>query len=435
LEFDQLRIIIMPLAYDIQDPDLDFAGRAEILSRNLKQAQADKFAEADAPRMMGNWVLNTGPMGGVAAALQRGLGTYNTTQAEAERDLLNKEELRRYDDLTRRMNEPATKTVLTKALKQGQGALAEPEIEQVEQQVPLDMSNPNDLSADNARRMGIAAEMFKLPRAQRVAQDYLTKGANFPEALALLKTKQIEQAMQAQANRNQQYLMHSETIASREQQAAANRALQASLGQGNQAIAQGREDDRRAAAQAKVDAANAKVEDSRARASGLLDQLDTNVDLLDQNKGITSTSRGPLSNAISWAQNTGPGQVLGKMAGTTNQSARNNIENLATNLVLELKNAKGLGASQMNSNMELQRYLTAVGGGQNYDAESLRAAVKNARTLLGVSKSGGAVPAPTPQSGGAPAGVAPQAAIDALKANPALKDQFMAKFGYVPEGL
>lgn len=378
--------------YNLQDPDLDFAGRAEILSRNLKQAQADKFAEADAPRMMGNWVLNTGPMGGVASAIQRGLGTYNTTQAEAERDLLNKEELRRYDDLTRRMNEPATKTVLTKALKQGQGALAEPEIEETSQQVPLDMSNPNDLSADNARRMGIAAEMFKLPRAQRVAQDYLTKGANFPEALALLKTKQIEQAMQAQANRNQQYLMHNETIASREQQAAANRALQASLGQGNQAIAQGREDDRRRAAQDKIDAANQVKSEAQARAGNLLDQLDTNIDILDENAGITSTSRGPLSNALSWAQNTGVGQTLGKVGGTVNQSARNNIENLAVNLVMELKQAKGLGASQMNSNMELQKYLTAVGGGQNYDAEALRAAVKNARALLGQSR-GGAAPA------------------------------------------
>jgi hypothetical protein len=71
------------------------------------------------------------------------------------------------------------------------------------------------------------------------------------------------------------------------------------------------------------------------------------------------------------------------MGGTTNQKARNNIESLATNLVLELKNVKGLGASQMNSNMELQRYLTAVAGGQNYDAQSLRDVVRRARDMLG----------------------------------------------------
>jgi hypothetical protein len=48
-----------------------------------------------------------------------------------------------------------------------------------------------------------------------------------------------------------------------------------------------------------------------------------------------------------------------------------------------LKNVKGLGASQMNSNMELQRYLTAVAGGQNYDAQSLRDVVRRARDMLG----------------------------------------------------
>lgn len=239
--------------YDLQDPDLDFAGRAEILSRNLKQAQADKLAEADAPRMMGNWVLNTGPMGGVAAAIQRGIGTYDTNQIEGEREALNKEELRRYDELTRRMNEPATKTVLTRALKQGQGALIEPEIEETSEQVPLDMSNPNDLAADNARRMGIAADMYKLPRAQRMAQEYLSKGANFPEALALLKTKQIEQAMQSQATRAQQLMIAREGLASREGMAAQNRALQETLGLGNLAVAEGRLADQRAAAAAKAE--------------------------------------------------------------------------------------------------------------------------------------------------------------------------------------
>ncbi len=267
----------MPLSYDLQDPDLDFAGRAEILSRNLKQAQADKLAEADAPRMLGNNVLNTGWMGGVASALQRGLGTYNTTQTEAEREVLNKEELRRYDDITRRMNEPATKTVLTKALKQGQGALAEPEIEETSQQVPLDMSNPNDLSADNARRMGLAAEMYKLPRAQKVAQEYLSKGANFPEALALLKTKQIEQAMQSQASRAQQLMVHRENLVSREEQGAANRAVTSAIGQGNLAVAEGRLQDQRDRAREKAEEAQ-RVKQNAVNASlGALAPIETSL--------------------------------------------------------------------------------------------------------------------------------------------------------------
>ena len=60
--------------------------------------------------------------------------------------------------------------------------------------VPLDYSNPDDLTADNNRRMGLAQQMMKLnlPQAQKVAQDYLTKGASFPETVAPLEMKQIE---------------------------------------------------------------------------------------------------------------------------------------------------------------------------------------------------------------------------------------------------
>ena len=125
--------------------------------------------------------------------------------------------------------------------------------------------------------------------------------------------------------------------------------------------------------------------DAQSRSGSLLDEMLTNVDILDTNKGITNPDRNAASNLASWVQNTGLGQTAGKMFGTTNQNARNNIESLATNLVLELKNTKGLSASQMNSNMELQRYLTAVAGGNNYDAKSLKDVVRRARTLLGAS--------------------------------------------------
>jgi hypothetical protein len=141
-------------------------------------------------------------------------------------------------------------------------------------------------------------------------------------------------------------------------------------------------------AQLKAEKAAEDKKESQTRANSLLDEMNTNIDILDKNKGITNPDRNVLSNTLSWAQNTGPGQLLGKMGGTTNQKARNNIESLATNLVLELKNVKGLGASQMNSNMELQRYLTAVAGGQNYDAQSLRDVVRRARDMLGTQQSG-----------------------------------------------
>jgi hypothetical protein len=87
--------------------------------------------------------------------------------------------------------------------------------------------------------------------------------------------------------------------------------------------------------------------------------------------------------------NTDVGQIGGKMFGTTNQDHRNALEQIASYLVLELKNAKGLSASQMNSNMELQRYLTAVAGGKQFSADALKENIRRSRELLG-SQTGGA---------------------------------------------
>jgi hypothetical protein len=295
----------------------------------------------------------------------------------------------------------------------------------------VDYNDPASLSADNTRRMGLASQMsqLSLPQAQKVAQDYLQKGANFPDTLAQLQMRQIEAGNQNAMRLQEAARLAAERADAKERADALYRLTaeqQAGLRQSQIDATSANQQARLDAAKAKVDEGKAKVEVGKERATGLLDQLDTNIDILDKNKGITSTKRGVLENAVSWAQNTGPGQVLGKMGGTTNQSARNNIESLATNLVLELKNVRGLGASQMNSNWELQRYLTAVAGGNNYDAEALREAVKNARSLLGVSGGGGPAKS-TP----------PQAAVEKLRANPQLRGAFIEKYGEgaLPSGL
>jgi hypothetical protein len=130
----------------------------------------------------------------------------------------------------------------------------------------------------------------------------------------------------------------------------------------------------------------AKREAGQTAVNRLLDEMETNIDILDKAKGIGNPARGSLSNAAAWVQNTGPGQTLGKIGATTNQRARNNIETTASNLLLELKNAKGLTASQLNTQGELQRYLAAVAGGQGYDAASMRDTIKRSRELLGGAK-------------------------------------------------
>lgn len=252
-----------------------------------------------------------------------------------------------------------------------------------DQQIPL---SPEE---ENQRQMALSMDATRLPKARAMAEQFVKSGVGFPEKQAQLKAQQDllreQQAARLQQAKDQAAMLEE----GRNQRAAEANALKLTLAQ---IAAQNRANAGPNAAEIKRQDAAEKADASRTRSSSLLDEMDTNVDILDKNAGITNTNRSALSNALSWAQNTGPGQVLGKMGGTVNQNARNNIESLATNLVLELKNVKGLSASQMNSNMELQRYLTAVAGGNNYDAGSLRSVIRRARDMLGVP--GGSSPAP-----------------------------------------
>ena len=184
------------MPYDLNDPNLDFAGQAEILARALKQNQLLQNTQADQGIGGSGIYARSSPLSGVGAALSRGAGQYNQSQAEASQTALNQEQLKRYDELTRQMNTPGTKSVLTKSLRQGEGPLMEPNFDTTETKQPLDYSNPDDLIADNSRRMAIATQMSKLPLAQKTAQDYLSKGAAFPEAIAQLQMKQIEAGQQ-----------------------------------------------------------------------------------------------------------------------------------------------------------------------------------------------------------------------------------------------
>lgn len=352
---------------DYTDPNIDFGLEQELLIKALKGSEAQRAARLTSAPVTHAGRFQVTPEssagGQLAAGLDRIVGNITKPQVEQNMRDLRGEETRRYDELTRQMNESPA----------------------------VDYENPDELAADNTRRMGIAAQMSKLPMAKQMAQTYLSKGAAFPETVALMRAKQIEAG--------QQNAMRMEESARR---AAADREQKQSQAEMNNqfrlmglGIQQQNADTAKAKAEAETPAqakarlvAENKVESGK-RANSLLDEMETNIDILDTNAGITSPDRSVLRNSVSWLQNTAPGQVMGKVGGTVNQNARNNIESLATNLVLELKNVKGLGASQMNSNMELQRYLTAVAGGNNYDAKSLKDVVRRARDMLGTQQSGG----------------------------------------------
>ena len=97
---------------------------------------------------------------------------------------------------------------------------------------------------------------------------------------------------------------------------------------------------------------------------------------LEEGGGITSTKAGPLSNIGASASSSAIGQGVGRMLGTANQSARNDIAMARPALLAALMRATGMSAKQMDSNAELKLWL-ATATDPTLDVEANRRALDN----------------------------------------------------------
>jgi hypothetical protein len=98
---------------------------------------------------------------------------------------------------------------------------------------------------------------------------------------------------------------------------------------------------------------------------GLADTVEvakTLVKDLFEKGGMTSTSKGPLSNLITSLGTGTVGQVGGRVFGTANQAKRDELNSVRLQLFNSVKEATGMSASQLNSNVELKTWLSSLGG-------------------------------------------------------------------------
>ena len=103
-----------------------------------------------------------------------------------------------------------------------------------------------------------------------------------------------------------------------------------------------------------------KVEAGKSQLADDLDNLRASFEALDKMRAIPSTERNVLSNIGSATAATGVGQVLGRFGGTEAQVERDVINSARTRLVNSIKNATGMSAQQLNSNVELQTMLKSI---------------------------------------------------------------------------
>lgn len=91
-----------------------------------------------------------------------------------------------------------------------------------------------------------------------------------------------------------------------------------------------------------------------------IDNLRGYYNILKEAEAIPSSEEGSLSNIWAWTKGSTVGQVGGRMLGTKEQDARNSIQSSRMRLLNAIKNATGMSAQQLNSNIELQTWLQSL---------------------------------------------------------------------------
>ena len=122
----------------------------------------------------------------------------------------------------------------------------------------------------------------------------------------------------------------------------------------------------------------------RETVNSLIATLRDQYQQLHSGGGIADPKAGVLPNLAAGIGSSGVGQFAGRMVGTQNQSLRNQIAQQRPLLLNAIKQATGMTAKQMDSNVELKMYLAAATD-PTIDIRSNLAALEKLDELYGLS--------------------------------------------------
>jgi len=156
-----------------------------------------------------------------------------------------------------------------------------------------------------------------------------------------------------------------------------------------------------------------KTEAGKSQLADDLSNLRASFLALDKMNSIPSTQRGVLSNITSGVSASGIGQKAGQLFGTEAQVERDVINSARSRLVNSIKNATGMSAQQLNSNVELQTMLRSISD----PGHSIQAALRIIDDIekAYVTGSGAAPPPATAPGGASRLTPAQQAELDKLR--------------------
>ena len=185
-----------------------------------------------------------------------------------------------------------------------------------------------------------------------------------------------------------------------------------------------------AGAHATVSREGIKKELAQAQLNDTLDAIGSMYAELNRLGGIASTERSAFANVPARIAGSAVGQIAGQAIGTQEQSLRDRIAAARFTLVQQIKNATGMSARQMDSNVELQNTLNSLSDPrQGYEAAI--SIIENLRKTYGRGGAPTGEPAPRGGVGGQPAAPA-QPSTGAPIQLP--KDNADAVFNSLPSG-
>ena len=246
-----------------------------------------------------------------------------------------------------------------------------------------------------------------------------TLGASIEERQAMLEQRILDREQRA-----------ADASATRQQRAEAAREaaqLRRDLMAMQKQIADQASADRRYAVDNRPNPAAAKADEAKGQVDNVVATLNSYYDALDKNGGIVNPDKGVLSNLGASISSSGVGQAVGRAVGTENQSARNAIKQARPLLLQYIKNATGMSAQQMNSNVELKLWLEAATDPQ-LDVRANREALGRIQQMIGT----GGQPAAPSAPGASPSASAAPAAEPAGSLTPAEQaelETLRARFG------
>ena len=156
-----------------------------------------------------------------------------------------------------------------------------------------------------------------------------------------------------------------------------------------------------------------KLEAGKTLLADEISNLRRSLDVLNTLEAIPSTERGVLSNLGSSIQASGTGQFFGKVSGTEAQTERDLISSSKLRLVNAIKQATGMSAQQLNSNVELQTMLKSLSD----PSQAIETNIRNLDNIETAYVKSAPVSAPR-------APRAPQAPAAATPGKPSLSDIF-----------